>query len=86
MKKLPIITFEEYLAEMERVSGDDNESKTTVELSEMWGCTPEKARKFLRRGIAEGRIVATRKTMINLAGVLVPVPSFRLIPLPRKAG
>jgi hypothetical protein len=81
--KQPTITFDELLAEWVRASAGDDSSKTTAELCSIWKCGSEKARKLIRRGIAEGRILTTRKAVLGIHGVRTPAASYgirRIVP------
>ena len=82
-----IITVEEWLQELRRVSevkGDGNDALTVREMSSLTGKHVSWVREQVRKGLQDGSIVPTKKPFVGINGYTVPVPAYRIVGKKKK--
>ncbi len=73
------ITYEELLAEFERLQvKDDDPGLTAQELSEAWGIPRRKVYDLLRQAETRGLLEVGRKKVRTLSGGMQKTPCYRL--------
>lgn len=75
----PTITIDELLAEIERQNTSAGEGETVEEISSRTGVSDVKVRGYLKKLIADGRMVARKKLVRNITGAMSPVPCYAVV-------
>lgn len=77
-KKEPI-TIEELITEINKAQGSSaEEGVSTEELAEAWGISAQTVREKIRPAVRSGRIIAGRKYIQSITGIMMPIPCYRL--------
>lgn len=84
LNKAPTITYEELLAEVERVTTTGDGWATTAEISKATKRSRGWVLKQLQRMSDEGRLLTGRKPCLDLAGQTQQTPCYKIKPKGKK--
>lgn len=80
--KLKGISFEDWMAEIDRVGSESNDSeefKTSKEWAEFWGVTHKKIMQILQQVHSRGRLVCKKASREGINGGRYTVPVYSVI-------